>query len=318
MTLTPLCSGDATGYSIVVEDHATGTVVASESITSTTVQPVCFALPPGSYDVAATKSGCQGASWTSQPVTCGATTPLSASALCARGSIVFSVASTCGGALPGASIAISGPDTGTVTTGSDGKATYYSAKTGQFSATITHPSGRYAPLSYTFIKLNCTTTDDQVRFLGPAAGYVCCSGVTYPIKSTLHLTIGDGARVVTLGGQVVATSGSVNPVFIAGSPANCNGDAPLNFQLTVGCGGAAGVSVKIAWREINKYPPCNTSAAYVQFGASVAGAQGSSVSGFGSPTGSPPFAASGTVSPDLPTSSVLGDPTATTSWTLTE
>jgi hypothetical protein len=199
VSLTSVCAGNNNGYTVVVKDHATGTVVATGTTTSGSV---CFSgLTPGGYDVTATKSGCSGASWINQPVVCAETTTLTGVARCATNdAVVFTVKGCHNHLLPDAVIAITGADSGTVTTDGSGVATFYTDFTGSFSFTITHPSGRFTTVTGSFTKLTVCASVAVGRTMSAATGYNCCAELgtlwptpnPYPIPNTLYITDGEG------------------------------------------------------------------------------------------------------------------------------
>lgn len=204
VALTSTCAGDAGSYSVVVKPHGSSTVVATGTPTFppfSQTASICFTLPVGSYDVTATKAGCDSKSWSAQAVTCGATTNLAAVVACAANTaVVFSIKG-CGSApLPDAVITYTGPDSGTLTTDAGGNASFVTGKTGSWSYTVTHPSNRFQTGTGNFSRASACTGVNAGMTLLPAAGYNCCSQFgsywptpnPYPIPNNLFITDGKG------------------------------------------------------------------------------------------------------------------------------
>jgi hypothetical protein len=213
VVLTGPCTGNPAGYVYVVKD-ADGNVVRTAGTYADGAGCVVD-LPFGDYTVTATKEGCTSFAWSVSITECKQYT-LTGYANCKTNSAVNidKITGCYGAPLPGAVVTFSGPDGGSATTGSDGKAVWYTDKTGTFNYTVTHPSGRFKPASGTVTKPTVCTPVAIGAGLTPKDGYVCCGFLAnltppspYPIPTTLYVTDDDGTFPITL------------------SPDTCTGDA---------------------------------------------------------------------------------------------
>lgn len=129
------------GATVTIKRSSDGSVIGSCVTDAITAQ--CCVTVPGSdtYDIIVSKSSCSTTKLLAQPVGCGATVNLDAGLYCGGSACVVFDAASClvSTPLPGVTITISGPDSGVVVTGSDGKATWCTGTPGTYSYTASMP-----------------------------------------------------------------------------------------------------------------------------------------------------------------------------------
>jgi hypothetical protein len=210
VALTSQCSGNSAGYAVSVADDAD--VEVASGTTDASGAFCASGLAFGDYGVTATRAGCNSFFATVAVDSCSTST-VAGDAKCSTNESVNVTVSGCFGfPLPGAVVTYSGPDSGSVTTDAAGEASFFTDKTGSFSFTVAHPSGRFASASGTFAKATKCTAAGITRQLSPASGFVCCDVLKggsspYPISKTLTLTDPSGATTVAI--DALTCQGSV-------------------------------------------------------------------------------------------------------------
>jgi len=158
---------------------------------------VCFEdIQPSYYTVTASKDGCSSLSKTAN-VACGDDASVFVGAInCSEGAFFeFSVGGCNGSPLPGATVTLSGANSGSATTDGDGNASIPLSSTGVTLWSVSHSSGRFKPKSGSVDILGLCDPWGQGVNLSPADGYGCCfPGLggfpdnPYPISTSLTWT----------------------------------------------------------------------------------------------------------------------------------
>lgn len=189
VALVNTCPGDRAGVSVTI----TGT--ASASGTTDASGAYCASgLPVGPYTVALSKADCQCPGPFNVNVACDQTTGVSGVVKCDHVQQYTVCVYSCNSLpLPGAVCSFTGAVEGDCTTGDDGCCSLPFSKTGAYSLTVSHPTGRFTPQTFSRQIFNICTPASLGVTLPAAAGYVCCiPGTPFPCKATLLISDSQG------------------------------------------------------------------------------------------------------------------------------
>jgi hypothetical protein len=211
VTVSDACTGvKKAGATVAVVRSSDGAAIGS---CTTDAAGVCCVTVPGNgtYNVAASVSPCSVARITSVHVDCGETVNRSVGVYCPPKSSCqpFHVMGCNNLALEGATIAITGPVGGSLTTDASGNATFCTETTGTYSYTISH--ARFADSTGTFtISSLCGSTPGTIsQALSPDANHHCCeTDCVLPAPYTRYLTTPFGSLAMTWTGSFYCGQGT--------------------------------------------------------------------------------------------------------------
>lgn len=226
----PCLTADRAGYLITVKDHASGLTIGTGTTDAGGLACV-GSLTPGSYDVTATKTDCITLEWNNRTVVC-ATLNLTGNVLCLPyGARKYTVLGCFGSPLPGATITISGVESGTATTDSNGVAYFRYAVVGLHTVVISHSSGRFGTASNSFTVANLCDSSDAGSFtLAPGAAYQCCD-IQRRVVPPSPYPIAKALKVTDPGGPIAFTN------------TNCSGSACATRSMSNVSGSGLGFAV---------------------------------------------------------------------------
>lgn len=239
-------SANIAGATVTLKLHSTGATIGS-GVTDASGN-LCISITADDYyDLTVSSGSCNTYVATNQHYTC-TTTNLNIRLRCAPSSnscVVFTIKGCGSLALPGATITVSGIDSGSGTTNSSGQWTFCTLNSGTLNYTISGPGVRFVSQSSSIAITGGTCGGNLTvnATLSAASGYTCCSPVSAntPFPVTTTMTITDDLQTATVGNIACGGNGcmpaaSMDHCWIGATTTPCVhetvGSLPSNYLAT--------------------------------------------------------------------------------------